>query len=132
MKSRTLKITISATSLIVILLSIFVYFEIVVPHNTLRDLEWWEQASAEEQRQVAHQILRYPVGNHHDAFLILTEFGNSESIPYLLNGLKWYEFFNRGEDFILYSRDHCLDALRKITGKDLGTKYTDWKDIDTY
>jgi hypothetical protein len=86
-------------------------------------MDWLATASSEEQREVAHKILSYPFGNHHDAYLILVTYGNEESIPYLVNRLKQF----KDNDFIECSHDHCVEALKKITGKDLGHNYEDWK-----
>lgn len=135
MKSNYSKITILLISavLIGIVGCLFFYFEIWVPRKTIQDTVWWERSSPEEKRQLAHQILKYPIiGIHHDAFLILVDHGNKESIPYLLNSLKWYEFFNKDEGFTVCTKDHCLEALRKVTGKDLGTNYVDWQYIENH
>ena len=128
--SKTTIISISAV-LIGIVGFVFFYFEIWIPRKTIRDTAWGEKSSPEEKRQLAHHILKYPIiGVHHDSFLILIKYGNKESVPYLLNGLKWYDFFNKDEDFTVCTKDHCLEALRKITGENLGTKYSDWKNIE--
>ena len=87
-------------------------------------MDWFETAASEEQREVAHKILGYPFGNHHDAYLVLVKHGNEESIPYLLNRLKQFKY----NDFIECTHDHCIEALKKITGKDLGHNYEDWKE----
>jgi len=72
---------------------------------------------------IAHQILSWPFGNHHDAYLVLIRHGSDESIPYLLEGLKGFS----DTDFIECSHDHCLEALKKITKTDYGLRYADWK-----
>jgi hypothetical protein len=93
------------------------------PHRRMRDMQWLETAMPEEQRQVAHRILSLPIGNHHDAFLVLIRHGTAASTPYLLNRLK-----NYGDtDFIECSHDHCVEALKTITGLDAGYRYADWK-----
>ena len=101
----------------------YAYSRIWKPHQKMSDTQWLATASPQEQRKTAHQILRLPVGNHHDAFLVLILHGTEESVPYLLNRLKKYA----DGDFIECSHDHCVAALRRITGLDAGYRYADWK-----
>lgn len=78
-------------------------------------------------RKLAHQILDLPFSNTHDACLILITYGNRESIPYLLNGLKKFKDYNEnGDNFIECTHDHCVEALKKITKKDCGYRYQAW------
>lgn len=124
--------------LVTIVLSIFIMMFIIIAaffidqlilQNALQDVTEIENLSPEDKRKIAHRVLKRPISFHHDAYIILIEYGNEESIPYLLNGLKWYDFFNHDGDFTACTKDHCLEALRRITGKDLGTNYSDWKSI---
>jgi len=91
------------------LVGVYAYARIWMPHQKMRDAHWLETASPEEQRKTAEQILRLPVGNHQDA--------------YLLNGLKKFG----DADFIECSHDHCVEALKNITGLDAGYRYADWR-----
>lgn len=102
---------------------VYFYFNIWVPHNKIKNMDWLATATSEELREVAHKILSYPFGNHHDAYLVLIKRGNEESIPYLLNRLKQF----KDKDFIECTHDHLVEALKKITGKDFGYYYEDWK-----
>jgi hypothetical protein len=97
--------------------------------NTLQDHEWWEKSSSSEKRKLAQRALKYPLGFHHDACIILIDHGNEESVPYLLTYLKWYDYFNKDDDFIVCTKSHCLEALQKITGESLGDHYSDWKSV---
>ena len=101
---------------------VYFYFNILIPHNKFRNTDWFATAAPKEQREVAHKIISYPFGNHHDAYLVLVKHGNEESIPYLLNRLKQY----KDNDFMECTQDHCIEALKKITGKNLGHNYDDW------
>ncbi len=128
MKKRTLFISFGSLILLIGLASIFFYIEIWIPAGYLRDVSWLNNTPAQEKIKIAHKVLRYPIGNHHDAFIILVHHGNEDSIPYLINALKWYERFNKEEDdFIACTKTHCLEALRKITGKDMGNNTIAWK-----
>lgn len=87
---------------------------------------WFETASPKEKRELAHRALCRPNLRHHDAFVVLVEVGNEESVPYLLDWLK-----SQGDiqgDAVGCARAHCIEALEKITGKKLGCDYEDWKD----
>lgn len=107
-----------------LLVGIFIYFNIWAPSRKIMDTDWWITASPEESRALAHKILSYPFGNHHDAFIILIRHGNEESIPCLLKRLKHYHV---QDDAVECSHDHCVEALRNITGKDFGYEYADWE-----
>ena len=82
-------------------------------------------ASKDDLKEVAQRVLTFPVGGHHDAFLVLSEFGDAESIPYLLAGLRWQPHTAPGEP-MKCTKLHCLEALRAITGHNAGLNYSDW------
>ena len=95
---------------------------------------WFRTLSPRQQRASAHRALTRSDGerggaNHHDAFFVLAEHGNEESIPYLLDWLKARGDLQEGHGIICI-RGHCVDALEKITGRKLGYNYSDWKDWD--
>jgi len=75
---------------------VFLYSKWWVPNQKMRELNWWEHASKDEIRRVSHQVLRFPIGNHHDAFIALEKIGNAESVPLLIRALKWQD--QPGED----------------------------------
>jgi hypothetical protein len=110
--------------LITIVFSGVFYFYFWLPHQKMIDINWLNSASPKEQRDVAHQVLKLPYGNYHDAYLILIHDGNNESIPILLNRLK---HFKKDKNFRVCTETHCLKALQKITGKKIGYDYEKWK-----
>ena len=124
MKNRTKKILLILIFGALSLGGLF-YFLVWLPNTKLGDLDFLENATSEEQREVAHKVLRFPLGNHHDAYQILVEIGNESSIPYLLNRLKDYDHDN---DIRECTETHCLEALREITGKDFGFDFEKWKE----
>ena len=107
-------------------LSVYGYFSIWIPHAKLMNESWWKNTSQEEKLTLAHKILSTPIGNHHGALLIILKVGNKNSIPYLLKYLKRQGDATSNE-FIICTRGHCIDALKKITGKDVGLNYSDLK-----
>lgn len=101
------------------------YVELWVPNMKLLDLEWYKLTSPAEQVRVAHKVLRWPWGNHHDAFIILLEKGGPESVPVLIRALQWQKDTGPGGSMVC-TKLHCLMALRRITGEDAGLNYADW------
>ncbi|MCK5683589.1 hypothetical protein KAJ27_05690 [bacterium] len=118
---------ITTVSFVIIIASImFFYVNVFIPNRKIMDTEWFKsKPSHKEQRELAHKILSFPFGNHHDALLILIDSGNKESIPYLLSVLKKIENRNK-EDGVVCTYAHCVEALKKITGKDFKYEYKDW------
>ena len=108
--------------IIMLIAGVYFYVNFWIPHSKLRNLGWLETATPKEQRELAHKILSYPFGNHHDAYLILIQHGNEASVPYLLNRLKHFS----ESDFVECTQSHCIEALKKITGKDFGHDYKQW------
>ena len=106
-------------------LAILLYHQWWVPNQRLKDLQWMNAASKDDLKEVAQRVLTFPVGGHHDAFLVLSEFGDAESIPYLLAGLRWQPHTAPGEP-MKCTKLHCLEALRAITGHNAGLNYSDW------
>ena len=122
MKKNVLKI-LSVLFVVFLASSIYFYLNIWIPNRKMINMEWLEsKPSPEEQRKVAYQVLNFPFGNHHDAILILIDSGNKESIPYILSVLKTFE--NKEEVICTYQ--HCIDALKKITGKNFKNGYKGW------
>ncbi len=127
--SRKTVVFLLSASIIVIMITGCFFVDLLVMRNTLQDHDWWENASSYEKRQLAQRALTRPLSFHHDACLLLIDHGNEESVPYLLTYLKWHDFFNRDDDFIVCTKSHCLEALQEITGKDLGDHYSDWESM---
>ena len=95
------------------------YVQFWSPYQKLNDSDWFESSTAEEQRRVAHQVLSWPVGNdaHHDAFLVLGEHGNLDSVPYIITALKRRAFFYES-DLLSDTDSHGFMALNRITCHD--------------
>jgi hypothetical protein len=102
------------------------YFQVWIPNQKLRDLKWFESADKTEKRCVAHQVLQFPWGNDHDAFLILAETGNPSSIPILIAALRWQEHTDNS-GAMECTKGHCLQALQRLTRSNAGPNYEDWK-----
>lgn len=88
--------------------------------------DWWQTASQEEIRSVCHQVLRFPIGNHHDAFLTLANIGDAESVPLLVKSLKGLA----GSDstgFTICTTEHVIDALQSLTGQQFGFEPEKWE-----
>jgi len=89
-------------------------------NRQLLDIEWLTSATPAQRRALAHTILAFPCGNHHDACLILRQDGNVGSVPYLIHALRWIPEYE-------CTHQHCLDALRSITGENPGGNYESWR-----
>ena len=103
----------------------FLYVAGWVPNKRLSDLVWLDSASPQELRETAQRRLLAPYSHPHDAFVILIDYGDAESIPYLLWGLRWLPDTPKG-GVMPCTKAHCLEALRRITGHDAGLNYSDW------
>jgi len=109
-------------------LGIWAYLEVWLPNRALNDCilaRSDEIGDIESLRKVCHKIISYPFGNHHDAFIMLEQFGNRESIPYLIRALAWQQMPD-DTGTVVCTTDHCVDALRKLTGEDFAYSHSDW------
>lgn len=59
-----------------------------------------------------------------DCFIFLTKNGTERDIPILIESLKNFSKPVTGK--IDYSKNFCLEALKKITGANPGNEYSDW------
>lgn len=101
------------------------YLTWVRPNQLLWDSDWLEHATAVEQREACHAIIRSPWGNSvHDAFLILCTVGNHESVPLLVEALRLQPDAHGGPGDCTTA--HCAEALRSLTGETYGTRWQDW------
>jgi len=107
--------------------AVYLYTLWWVPNQKMREINWWERASKEEMRRVSHQVLKFPIGNHHDAFIALEKIGNATSVPILIKALKWQDLPDK-DGFVVCTTDHCLSALRSLTGVDQGMSFQAWKE----
>lgn len=71
---------------------------------------------ADRLRQLCHRIISCRFSNHHDAFALLIDCGDSSSIPYLIKALRWHQ--PDGGSGVCTDL-HCVEALEKITGQHL-------------
>ena len=115
---------------LVILLSglLFIYFDFWLPNKRLSNIDALIAPTPQEIRELCHQVLKYPFGNHHDAFIMLEGYGNTESIPILINALKWQRE-TKADERMICTKSHCLEALQKLTGEDFGNNYDDWSHL---
>ena len=106
--------------------ALWFYEAVRVPNQKMKDIGWLEKASPQERLDVSYQVLSFPVGMHHDAFLMVNDYGDAKSIPYLLRGLRWQPHTDPGFSAMRCTKAHCLAALKRITGHDAGLNYEDW------
>ena len=81
-------------------------------------------SSAEE---IWRDAFRYYIARNapgHNEYGLLVGFGEESDIPMLLAGLR--SFPKREDGGIVCTHEHCVDALRAITGADVGYAYSDW------
>jgi hypothetical protein len=100
------------------------YFWAWVPGKRFSDPVWWESASQTERADLCHILIDRNLDGH-DVWLHLRHVGNKASIPRLLK-----QFEDAGailEDGGWCVADHCLDALRSITGHDAGKTPGAWR-----
>jgi hypothetical protein len=64
-------------------------------------------------------------GNDHDFPMMLAETADINCVPALIAVLKRHPLFDNGE--MICTRAHCLDALRKLTGQNLGNTDEVWE-----
>ena len=112
-----------------ILVSAWIFWDINQVNKAFKDIykdDNFLKMTPDQHRELAHRVLRYPVGNHHDAFLELEMFGNRDSVPKLISALKWHDPLS-SSNIMVCTKIHCLEALREITGENNGTSYFKWR-----
>ena len=118
-----------AIVLTILLYGVWIGGEILYFNWALAKYDWAQHdggfTSQLKLRIICHKIISHWTGNHHDAFITLDNVGNSDSIPYLINALKWHEPAD-GIDVAACTTDHCVDCLKKLTGLDFGYSHKDW------
>ena len=112
--------------------------EFILPVRTVCNRDWLysdfqeDYALRKKIRNACHKILRYRIGNHHDAFIAIIEVGDKDSIPYLIRALKWQHVEHKDavakRELVPCTFKHCVDALEKLAGKKLGWEYETWED----
>ncbi len=66
---------------------------------------------------------------HHDTYLKLAKVGNKESVPLLIKALRREvpPFDHEGRQAVVCTTEHCVEALRSITGEDYGFSADQWE-----
>lgn len=86
-------------------------------YRRLGDLEWAESASPQRLRETAEQALGFWFGDPHDAFVMLDQYGDASSIPYLETALE-REPSNEDGIECTWSHAHAaLDRLRRAAAR---------------
>jgi len=106
----------------------WIYFALVVPNQQLAAFDGTntDPEYAANMRKVSHKVLSSWIGNHHDAFLVLEQVGNHESIPYLIRALKMQQTAD-SDSVVICTTDHCVDCLQRLTGMNFGYEYEAWQ-----
>lgn len=102
-------------------------WSLFVRHPRLATI-WYDHAPDWEKRRVAHITLSDKYNPFwHDAFIILTDYGDESSVPILIDALSSPVLKEAIEkDFMSCTWAHCLEALKKLTGEDLGLNHHAW------
>jgi len=120
---RAVKILLLLTILGLLVLAVWECASVWWANRTLHSTAWYESANPEEKLRVAHRVISFPIGNHHDAFLLIKEHGDWESVPRLISALKWQQ---KDPATMPCTTSHCLEALEKLTGASPGPNCEDW------
>jgi hypothetical protein len=86
-----------------------------IANRRLNDVDFLEHATEEEAARTAERVLWFPIGNHHDACLMLDAVGDVRAVPALLQALRYNPPQEGG---MVCTTLHCFDALRAVTGYD--------------
>lgn len=99
------------------------------PNMNIGDGDWLAVATRADFNKEACTVLWWPWGNHHDACILLARYGDTGSIPCMLNGMKWAESeadpLHRLPDC---THAHCREALEKVTGQKVGSSHAEWEE----
>lgn len=102
----------------------YLYVEIYYPNAHMSDPDIL--ANPAKARIYAQKVLSHRLGNHHDAFINLGTVGTEESVPYLINALKWQENTPQENGLMVCTKAHCLAAIRSLTNQNAGRNYPEW------
>jgi len=128
MKKRTRIILYIAAVILAFTMFAVTWFYVVIwePNRRFYHNEvWCTNASTNDIRNLCHHIISHRPGCPHDPFIHLCHIGNAESVPLLIQALNWQT--PEGKETGICTTDHCLDALRSLTGEDFGYLSTDWE-----
>lgn len=104
------------------------WWSVLRPYRQLREMmeiPAARAASSAELREAAHAALRFYCPAPHDVYLVLLDHGDASSVPVLIRSLRWQRH-TPPNGLMNCEKSHCLEALRKLTGRDLGKNYEDW------
>lgn len=87
-----------------------------------------EEKQPEYYRAAFREYARSDWGFAHDDYVRIIKYGygNIEDVPKLIKGLESYGDLEPGKP-VVCSRDHCLNALKAVTGANPGPNATDWQ-----
>ena len=91
----------------------FIAYEAYMVSTSIKkvyDPSYMESAPLEDRLKSLHYTIKYPIGDHHDAYIYLIEIGTEESLYYLEKRAKSY----RIEDNTICTASHCFDAIKSI------------------
>ena len=111
------------------------YLEFWLPHRTVYDEGLRYSAYQEDYRSckkirdASHKILSHRIGNFYAAFIVIYDFGNKDSIPYLIHTLKRLNLQSQKPKATYPRFDiiHCANCLQKLTGMDFRGDYEAWE-----
>ena len=114
------------------------YLVFILPVKTVSNLDLRYSAfdgdynARKKIRDASHKILSRRAGNHHAAFIAISEAGNKDSIPYLIRALKMHSLEWQRQlatsKLVVCTCGNCVGALRQLTGMDFGMDYEAWQD----
>jgi len=87
-----------------------------------------DEKQPEYYRAAFREYARSDWGFAHDEYVRIIKhgYGNIEDVPKLIKGLEYDGDIKPGEP-VVCSRDHCLEALKLVTGANPGPNASDWK-----
>ena len=135
---RIIRIIVKSAMVIVPLfcaVAMWFYLGVWIPQKTISNSAQWgfgtELVPNEKIRDACHKILRNWFVGDHDAFLILANIGNKDSVPILIRALKWQNWLHNKDmeagEGVVCTYSHCRDRLETLTGMNLGYDYDAWK-----
>ncbi len=104
---------------------LYIYIAIYWPNKQLSDLHILEKDPV-RTRNICHQVLSHYIGDHHDAFIIISHVSTEESVPYLINALRWQPETKPTDAGMIDTKAICLQDLSALTNQRPGLNYSDW------
>ena len=104
------KTIIILTAVSVVTVVLFEIYMVVSSFKKAYNPNFMESASPEDRLKALHYVIKYPVGDPHDAFILLIDYGTEESLYYLEKRAKSY----RKENNTVCTADHCYSAIKAI------------------